>query len=97
MRQPVFRNLDKPFEVFGLTPLELMFLCLFFVLGGDLLEFLGLNRVWTFLGSFVLGFGMFWLRWSLGRFFLRRLVRFVFLPRELNPLILKGGGVGDLD
>jgi len=85
MRSPVYRNLDKPFQIMGFNILELTLLCVIFVGGGELLQLFDLNRVWAFLLTAILAFNLFWVRRSLGDLFIARLIRFLKLPSQLNP------------
>src|SRR5262245_55564742 len=85
MRSPVYRNLDRPFEILGFTIFELMVLCIALVGGGELAQFLSFQRIWSVLLTMVLALIFFWLRRSLGDLFLRRFFRFLFLPSELSP------------
>lgn len=88
MKSPVYRNLDKPFQVFGFNTVELIILCIFFVGGSEVAQAFAIERIWPFLFTIVLGLGILWTRRSLGDFFVRRLFRFCKLPRELYSRIL---------
>lgn len=83
MRAPVYRNLDKPFEVLGFNALELTLLCFAFVAGGELTSLIGVHRVWAFLLTAVIALSLFLLRRYLGELFLIRLFRFAHLPKSL--------------
>ncbi|MCB0362649.1 MAG: hypothetical protein KDD35_08000 [Bdellovibrionales bacterium] len=87
MRSPIYRNLDKPFQIMGFSALELALLCICLVVGGEIVEFLGQPRILAMAFTFVLGCLLIWVRRSLGDFFLGRLIRFVVLPREIYSKI----------
>jgi hypothetical protein len=85
VRSPVYRNLDKPFQICGFSPLELTVLSIAFAGSGELAEAAGTHRLWAFLITIILALGMHSLRRSLGEAFPRRLLRFVKLPAEIEP------------
>lgn len=66
MRVPVYRNLDSPFQVGGFKPLELVFICCFFVIASELSGTLGFSRVWAILLTFAAAGSVYWTRRSLG-------------------------------
>lgn len=84
MRSPVYRNLDKPFQIYGFGPFELTALSAAFVICGELAQSLGVHRVWAFLFTFILAFGIYSFRRSMGDLFLRRLLRFLNLPSQIH-------------
>jgi hypothetical protein len=83
MRVPVYRNLDSPFQVGGFKPLELVFICCFFVISSELSGTLGFSRVWAILLTFAAAGSVYWTRRSLGDEFPRRVIRFLSLPNQL--------------
>lgn len=84
MRSPVYRNLDRPFRIFGFSPLELSILCITFVVWGEIAQSLSIHRVWGFLATALLALLFHWLRRSMGDHFTRRLIRFLKLPSEIR-------------
>ncbi len=92
MRSPVYRNLDKPFQIFGFTPTELIVLALTFVGGGELAQAFGIHRLWAFLLTFILGFALHCFRRALGDLFAPRLFRFLKLPTTISAKIFADGG-----
>ncbi|MBX3023008.1 MAG: hypothetical protein KF799_15135 [Bdellovibrionales bacterium] len=91
MRSPVYRNLDKPFQILGFTPIELATLCFAFVLGGELAQFLGFDRAWALVFTLLVAATLHWFRRSMGELFGRRLLRFLQLPSELYPRLFITG------
>ncbi len=83
MRVPVYRNLDSPFRIGGLKPLELVVICSSFVLLSELSTLVGINRVWAFGFTLCLAVLLFWMRRYLGEDFFKRLIRFLHLPSHL--------------
>jgi hypothetical protein len=92
MRCPVYRNLDKPFQILGFTALELIILCLTVVGGTELTRLFMIQRVWAMVLTALLALGFFWIRRSLGELFARRLFRFFLLPSFLNLKLLSARG-----
>jgi hypothetical protein len=88
MRSPVYRNLDRPLQILGYSPVELIVLSLVFVAGGELAQFAGISRTWSFVVTFVLALAIFTFHKYFGELFIRRLIRFARLPSELHPKIL---------
>ena len=88
MRSPVYRNLDRPLQILGYSPWELIVLALVFVGGGELAQFIGISRTWAFVATFVIALAIFTFHKYFGELFLRRLIRFARLPSELYPKIL---------
>ena len=88
MRSPVYRNLDKPFQIFGFTALELTALCFSLVGGGELAQTFAIHRIWAFIFTIILALSFFWIRRSLGDLFARRLFRFLKLPSNMAPKLL---------
>jgi hypothetical protein len=88
MRSPVYRNLDRPLQILGYSPVELIVLSLVFVIGGEVAQFMGISRTWAFVGTFVLALVIFTFHKYFGELFIRRLIRFAQLPSELHPKIL---------
>lgn len=88
MRYPVYRNLDKPFQILGFNTLELTILCFCLVGGGEVADALGASRIWPLIFTIILGLSIHWIRHSLGDFFLRRLIRFLQLPGQLQRKIV---------
>jgi hypothetical protein len=84
MRSPVYRNLDRPFQVYGFSVLELTLLSAAFVGGGELAQSLGIRRIWAFLLTFKLANGMHSLRRALGEMFALRLLRYLELPNQVQ-------------
>lgn len=82
MRSRVYRNLDNSFEILGFNIFELVMLTCTLVLGGELAQFFDIQRIWSFLFTFLLGLSFYWLRKSLGNKFIPRLIRFVYLPKS---------------
>ncbi len=83
MRVPVYRNLDSPFQIGGFKPLELVFLCCFFVIASEGSGMFGFSRIWAILFTFSAAAGVYWTRRSLGDEFPRRVIRFLSLPNQL--------------
>lgn len=92
MRSPVYRNLDHPFRILGLSAAELIFLCLVLTGGGELAQLTGAPRFWSLVAALLLAFCLYLFRRSLGDLFGRRLLRFFALPRFLFPKLLLPGG-----
>lgn len=90
MRTSVYRNLDAPFQILGFNVFELTLLSVLLVLSNELLTLLSLSRLWAFMVIFLYGLCVFWLRHSLGHFFLRRLIRFYQLPSRLHRRLMNG-------
>jgi hypothetical protein len=88
MRSPVHRNLDKPVQLFGFYIGELLVLVLFFVIGGEISDFTGISRGWSFFVTLILAAGFFCFRKAMGDLFARRLLRFVSLPQELQRRLI---------
>ena len=91
MRSPVYRNLDKPFQVLGFNLNELILLCFILVVGSELAQLFEAQSVWSFLLTFVLAFGLFWFRRLLGEKFGQRLIRFINLPSHTAPKLIRLG------
>lgn len=89
MRTPVYRNLDRPFKIFGLNVFELVVLCIVFVLGGEISQTLGIHRIWSFLLIIILAFSFVWIRHTLGDFFIQHFIRFLKLPKTIYPKLLE--------
>jgi hypothetical protein len=89
MRSPVYRNLDRPFQIYGFSPFELAVLVAVFVAGGELAQAIALSRGWAFAVAALLALTMFTLRRSLGNGFSRRLWRFLCLPSTLHPKLFR--------
>ncbi|MCB0356221.1 MAG: hypothetical protein KDD40_04400 [Bdellovibrionales bacterium] len=84
MRSPVYRNLDKPFQVFGLSVYELIGLCILFVIGNEISDIFLISHIWSLAFTIISGFFIYWLRYTLGEMFASRFLRFLFLPDKLN-------------
>jgi hypothetical protein len=91
MRTPVYRNLDRSFQILGLSPLEICVISLFLVASGELSDVLGIHRIWSLLFTGGVAFGLFWFRRSMGEMFAPRLLRFLQLPGQLRPRLLGSG------
>ncbi len=91
MRTPVYRNLDRAFQIFGMTPLELCLLSVFFIGVGEVSDALDLHRVWGFVLTGILVIGLFYFRRSMGEMFAARLFRFASLPSEISPRLFRTG------
>lgn len=89
MRSPVYRNLDRPLQILGYAPVELIVLSLVFVGGGELAQFIGVSRTWAFVVTLIVALAIFVFHKYFGELFLRRLLRFTQLPSELQPKILR--------
>lgn len=89
MQSPVYRNLDQPFQIFGLKVTELIFLCVIFVGGGEIAETMGVSRIWTFFITGIVALTLFWLHQLLGDLFSQRFIRFMGLPNHLTPHIFR--------
>lgn len=85
MRTPVYRNLDRPFQILGLYPMELVVLTVLFAAGSEAAEFLGVARIWLLLLVGLAVAAILALRRTLGPFFSARLMRFLLLPSHLHP------------
>lgn len=88
MRSPVYRNLDRPLQILGYSPGELIALSLVFVVGGEMAQFIEVSRTWAFVATFILALAIFTFHKYFGELFIRRLIRFAKLPSELHPKIL---------
>ncbi|MBK9038048.1 MAG: hypothetical protein IPL83_02620 [Bdellovibrionales bacterium] len=88
MRSPVYRNLDRPFQILGFNSAELTVLCIFLVGGGELAGFIGLHRIWALVFTVVTGCLLIWVRRSLGDYFVPRLIRFLELPKEIYSKLI---------
>lgn len=84
MREPIFRNLDTPFQIMGFNYLELMAVCFIFVIASELSESLHINRFFSFSITALVVASWYWIRRSMGEKFGSRLVRFIFLPKNLK-------------
>ncbi|MCB0390898.1 MAG: hypothetical protein KDD58_06400 [Bdellovibrionales bacterium] len=84
MKTPVYRNLDKPFQVLGLSVTELISLSFVLIIGNELSNMLSIQQTWSFAFTFVIALFLFWIRYSLGQKFALRLIRFIKLPDKLN-------------
>lgn len=91
MRSPVYRNLDRPFQIYGFNPLELTVLSVAFAGSGELAQAFGIHRIWAFLFTFILAFAIYSLRRSLGDLFARRLLRFLILPSRVHAKLFAQG------
>ena len=87
MRSPVYRNLDRPLQILGFSPLELICLSITFVGGGELTQLIGVSRTWSFVATLLIALAIFTFHKFFGDLFFRRLVRFARLPSELHPKI----------
>ena len=84
MRSPIYRNLDVPFRVFGLSPFELSALGMTLVGGGELAQDFGIGRVWAIALTGFIAAAFFVFRQSLGELFASRLLRFLRIPSQLT-------------
>ena len=91
MQAPVFRNLDQPFRIVGLSVFEIAFLCVIFAGGREIAAFFRMNPLWFFLLPFALGAFFHVLRRGLGDLFMPRLFRFLRLPSKLAPKLMNLG------
>jgi hypothetical protein len=91
VRSPVYRNLDRPFQIYGFNPFELTVLSIAFAGSGELAQAFGVHRVWAFLITFILAFAIYSLRRSLGDLFARRLLRFLILPNQVRSKLFAQG------
>lgn len=85
MRSSVYRNLDKPFEIYGFSPMELTMMSLVFVVSGEVAQSIGADRIWAFPFTVIFAGGTYALRRTFGDLFARRLFRFLRLPSETRP------------
>lgn len=88
MRSIVYRNLDKPFQILSFNLFELTLFCFIFVGGGEIGYFLEINRFLVLLITIIFALVLFWIRRSLGNYFIQRFIRFLFLPSQLNAKLL---------
>jgi hypothetical protein len=95
MRTPIYRNLDRPFQIFAFSPLELTVLCVAFVGLGEIAQSFSLSRIWSFILTGFVALSFYLFRRSMGDFFGRRLLRFLNLPTEIHPRLLIQKGLGD--
>lgn len=93
MHTPVFRNLDQPFRILGLSVFEITFLCVIFAGGRELAAFFRINPFWFFLLPFALGAFFHVLRRGLGDLFVPRLARFLRLPSRMAPKLMNLEGM----
>lgn len=93
MRAPVYRNLDRPFQIFGFSPFELTFLCVIFVGIGEASQSFGYSRIWSFLVTTLFALGFYWIRFTMGDYFGRRVIRFAALPDRLQRKLIRTAGL----
>lgn len=91
MRAPIYRNLDRPLQVLGLYPFQMIILGLTLVVGDEVARALSAARLWPAAGFMVLAFSFFVFNRTLGPLFPRRLVRFVGFPDRLFRCIYRRG------
>jgi hypothetical protein len=83
MRSPIYRNIDKPFQIAGFSAAELILLCVALAGGGELAQLFSVDRVWTFFVTLIIALGLFLFRRTLGEHFFFRLIRFFQIPSHL--------------
>ena len=84
MRSPVYRNLDRPFEIAGFLPGELIALSIVFVASGEVVQFLGLSRSWAFALTLFAAATVYFAHRIFGQLFVQRLWRFILLPSYIR-------------
>ena len=91
MRSQVFRNLDQPFEIFGFSAVQMTLLCCSLVVGGELVELIGVHRIWSILMTALFAVATYWIRRSFDPRFGRRLIRFARLPMQTREKVVNPG------
>lgn len=91
MRSPVYRNLDRPFQIAGFLPSELIALSILFVAGGELAEFLGQSRSWAFALTIFAAATVYFTHRIFGHLFVQRLLRFICLPSFIRARLFASG------
>lgn len=89
MRSPVYRNLDRPFQIAGFLPAEVIALAILFVAGGEFAQFFGISRSWSFAITLFAGLAMFFTHKYFGELFIQRLARFLSLPSYIHPRLFR--------
>lgn len=91
MRTSIYRNLDQPILVLGLSPQQIVFLSVILVLGGELARSLDISRFWSFFLFVILVALEFGINRWLGPQFSKRFIRFLGLPDKLPRKIVSKG------
>lgn len=94
MRSPVYRNLDRPFQIAGFLPGELIALSILFVAGGELAQSFGGSRSWAFALTLFAAVTTYCTHRIFGQLFVQRLLRFIFLPSFIRARLFASGKVG---
>lgn len=88
MKTPIYRNLDKPFQILGFNYIELTFFTIIFVINNEVANFFEIHRFWAISLTLLFSFALFLLRKTLGNNFGYQLIRFIFLPSHLSLTFL---------
>lgn len=88
MHSRVYRNLDLPFRIFGLRPIEIILLCALLVLGGEAARALQISGAAPFVLVLFLGAVISSFHRLFGERMAARLARFLRLPRQLSPRLM---------
>lgn len=84
MRLPIPRNLEKEQRIFSLSYFQLFAIVIFFLIGSEVLIFLGISRGWAFLLSIGAYLFLSFINQNFGPHALAHLFRFVVLPDRLE-------------
>lgn len=88
MRQPIYRNLDRPIRIFGFSLLQLGILSAVFVILNEGFVLLGQGRLFATLLTIGIAIFVRIINVKFGPLFLQRLLRAFELPTELNRCIV---------
>lgn len=84
MKTPIYRNLDKPFQILGFNYIELTFLIVIFVITNEMANVFQIHRFWVISFTLLIALSIFFLRKTLGHNFGYQLIRFIRLPSHLS-------------
>lgn len=84
MKTPIYRNLDKPFQILGFNYIELTLFTIIFVINNEIANFFQIHRFWAISLTLLFAFCLFLLRKTLGNNFGYQLIRFLRLPSQLS-------------
>lgn len=88
MQSRVYRNLDVPFRIFGLNAVEIIFLCIFLVGGGEIASLFELNRSLVFVLAVFIAAILAYFHRVFGERMGARLIRFLRLPHQFSPRLM---------
>lgn len=84
MRMAVYRNIDKPFKIFGLNIVQVTLLCFLFVIGSEIVELFSVHRIWILALTLFVGVSLIQISQVFGELFVGRLRRFAGLPAVIS-------------